>query len=134
MKKLIGILIGIAAICCVVYFGFSFYLSQMTNELVNSAWSHDGVLPEKYEGMMTLYDYKQLDWLNKVNSNRVKAAQANLAYPSTQWRINSATTTYAYTVKDSSTGEAMPNCDNVKCTIEWEYEDGKWIMKSFKEE
>lgn len=134
MKKLIGIVIGIAAICAVVYFGFTFYISQMTSELVNSAWGHENELPEKYEGVLTLYDYKRMDWLNKLGSTNIKAAKPDLAYPSTIWRINSATTTYCYTVTNSSTGEPFPNCDNVKCTIEWEYVDGKWVVKSFEEE
>ncbi len=133
MKKLIGILIALAAICCVVYFGFCFYISQMTTELVNSAWEHTNQLPEKYEDVLTLYDYKRLDWLNKVGSSKIKAARPELAYPSTTWHINTATTTFNYTVKDSTTGKPLSGCDNVKCTIEWENKDGKWIIKSLTE-
>lgn len=36
MKKLIGIIIGLVLIGVVTYFGFSFYISQMTKELVES--------------------------------------------------------------------------------------------------
>lgn len=134
MKKLIGIVIGLLAICAVVYFGFTFYISQMTRDLVNSAWEHKNELPEEYEGVLTLYDYKQLDWLNKLGSTNIKAARPDLSYPSTTWRINNATTTYSYTVQNTSTGDPLPGCDNVKCTIEWEYKDGKWVIKSFTEE
>lgn len=133
MKKLIGIIIGIVLICAVTYFGFSFYVSQMTKEMVETSWKHEDVLPEKYEGVLNLYTFKQLDWLNKVSSMRNKAVKTDLSYPSTEWRINSATTTYYYTVKNADTDTAIVGCDNVRCTIEWEYKDGKWIVKSFKE-
>jgi ABC-type bacteriocin/lantibiotic exporter with double-glycine peptidase domain len=133
MKKLIGIIIGLVLIGVVTYFGFSFYISQMTKEIVESSWKHENVLPEKYEGVLNLYTYKQLDWLNKASSTNVKAIKQDFSYPSTEWRINSATTTYSYTITNSDTGAAIVGCDNVKCTIEWEYQDGKWIVKSFKE-
>ena len=123
MKKLIGIIIGLVLIGVVTYFGFSFYISQMTKELVESSWKHENVLPEKYEGVLNLYTYKQLDWLNKASSTNVKAIKQDFSYPST----------YSYTITNSDTGAAIVGCDNVKCTIEWEYQDGKWIVKSFKE-
>lgn len=134
MKKLIGILIGIIAICAVTYLGFSFYLSQVTNEMVNHAWSHEDELPEKYVGVISEYDYEQMDWLTKFDSSKITTTQSNFAYPSTVWRINTATTTYNYTIKDSTSGEPLDDCDNVKCTIEWAFEDGKWVVKSFTEE
>ncbi len=133
MKKLIGIIIGLVLICVITYFGFSFYISQMTKELVESSWKHEDVLPEKYEGVLNLYTYEQLDWMHKANSLRHKAVKEELSYPSTKWRFNSATTTYYYTITNSDTGVAVTGCDNVRCTIEWEYKDGKWIVKSFKE-
>lgn len=134
MKKLIGILIGIVAICAVTYFGFSFYLSQLTYEIVNSSWSHEGGLPEKYVGVISEYDYEQMDWLTKFDPSKITTTQSNFAYPSTVWRINTATTTYNYTINDSSSGEPLDDCDNVKCTVEWTFEDGKWVVKSFTEE
>ena len=84
MKKLIGIIIGLVLICVVTYFGFSFYISQMTKELVESSWKHENVLPEKYEGVLNLYTYKQLDWLNKASSTNVKAIKQDFSYPSTE--------------------------------------------------
>ena len=36
MKKLIGIIIGLVLIGVVTYFGFSFYISQMTKEPVRN--------------------------------------------------------------------------------------------------
>lgn len=134
MKKLIGILIGIIAICAVTYLGFSFYLSQTAYEMVNSAWSHEDNLPEKYEGIISEYDYWQMDWLRKADTSKLKTTLSNFAYPSTVWKINTATTTYNYTIKDSSSGEPLDDCDNVKCIIEWAYENGKWVVKSFTEE
>ncbi len=133
MKKVIGIIVALAAVFGLVYFGFTFYISQMTSELVNSAWEHKNVLPEKYEGVLTLYDYKRLDWLNKIGSSSIKAARPDLSYPSTVWRFNSATTTFYYTVTNSSTGTPLPGCDNVKCTIEWENKDGKWVVNELTE-
>lgn len=133
MKKLIGIILGIVLICGATYFGFSFYISQMTKELVESSWKHEDTLPEKYEGVLNLYTYEKMDWLNKASSAKSKAIKEELSYPSTEWRINSATTTYYYTIKNADTGVAITGCDNVRCVIEWELKDGKWILNSFKE-
>lgn len=133
MKKLIGIIIGIIAACVVTYFGFSFYLSQLTSEIVNSSWKHDEKLPDAYVGVISQDQYEQMDWIKKVDVSKITATQSNLSYPYTVWMFNTATTTYSYSINDTS-GEALYGCDNIKCTIDWEFKDGKWVVVNFTEE
>lgn len=135
MKKVVGIIVALVAVCALVYFGFGLYLSLQTKDLVNTLWEteYGQTVPEKYEDMISIQDCWRLDWKQKAPGTSIKVTRPSLAFPYTQWQFNTAVTTFSYTVTNADTGQPLPNCDNVHCTVNWEFQDGNWVITSVVE-